>query len=172
MKKRDKCFECGQSAMHKHHVVPRSLGGRNTVWLCEQCHGVVHGADLRTSALTSKAMKRIAARGGRVGRYPHFGYRLTRTGKMATDESEQAVICEILQMTQLGKSPAEICRIMNSSGSRCRYRTWRAAMVEKILNRQSQKNASAFRQGILRMRQMTMFDRDENTTINNTTKGR
>ena len=172
MKTRDKCFECGQSAMHRHHVVPRSLGGRNTVWLCESCHGLVHGADLRTSALTSKAMKRIAARGGRVGRYPHFGYRLTRTGKMAADESEQAVIREIVQMTQLGKSPAEICRIMNSSGSRCRYRTWRVAMVEKILNRQSQRNASAFRRRHLKMRQMTIFDRDEDTTINNSTKGR
>jgi hypothetical protein len=91
---------------------------------------------------------------------------------MAADESEQAVIREILQMTQLGKSPAEICRIMNSSGSRCRYRTWRAAVVEKILNRQGQKNASAVRQGRLRVGHMTMFDSDENTTINNTTKGR
>lgn len=89
---------------------------------------------------------------------------------MATDESEQAVIREILQMTQLGKTPAEICRIMNLSGKRCRYRTWRVAMVEKILSRQSQKHANAVRRRHLRMRQMTMFEYDENTTVNNRTK--
>ena len=172
MKKRGKCFECGRSAMHKHHVVPRSLGGRNTVWLCEACHGLVHGANLRTSTLTAKAMKQIAARGGRVGRYPQFGYRLTKTGEMVASESEQAVIREILQMTQLGKSPAEICGIMTASKRTFRSVTWRTAMVKKILSRESQKNVVDRKQIHLIMRQMTMFDRDENTTINNSTKGR
>jgi len=36
------CFECGKPALHEHHVVPRSMGGTKTVWLCLPCHGKVH----------------------------------------------------------------------------------------------------------------------------------
>jgi hypothetical protein len=37
------CFECGSAATEKHHVVPRVLGGANTINLCSKCHCKVHG---------------------------------------------------------------------------------------------------------------------------------
>jgi DNA invertase Pin-like site-specific DNA recombinase len=41
------CFECGSSDhIHQHHVVPRVLGGQNTIPLCARCHGMVHDRDL------------------------------------------------------------------------------------------------------------------------------
>jgi hypothetical protein len=52
------CFECGQGAMHQHHVVPRSLGGTKTVPLCEECHRKVHVDEARrmiASGLSQRA---------------------------------------------------------------------------------------------------------------------
>ena len=40
------CFECGKKADIEHHVIPRSLGGKKTVPLCNQCHSLVHDAKL------------------------------------------------------------------------------------------------------------------------------
>ena len=39
------CFECQMPANVQHHVVPWSLGGRNTVPLCRPCHGKVHSPE-------------------------------------------------------------------------------------------------------------------------------
>jgi hypothetical protein len=33
------CFECGNPAHFKHHVIPLALGGKQTVPLCAACHG-------------------------------------------------------------------------------------------------------------------------------------
>jgi 5-methylcytosine-specific restriction endonuclease McrA len=33
------CFECGSPASHHHHVIPHSLGGTQTVPLCEGSTG-------------------------------------------------------------------------------------------------------------------------------------
>jgi hypothetical protein len=38
-----KCFECGEKATEKHHMVPKSLGGTKTIDLCSKCHCKVHG---------------------------------------------------------------------------------------------------------------------------------
>lgn len=158
MKKRSPCFECGRAAMHRHHVVPQSLGGRRTVWLCEACHGLVHGTNLRTSLLTKKALKRIALNGGRVGRYAQYGYRLTKTGGVVVNEMEQAVIRDICKMSGFGKAPREIALSLNASGIRSRGATWRTAMVEKILNREFEKSMGDCNRNHLTVRQLTMFD--------------
>tara|TARA_R110000772_G_scaffold17946_3_gene50035 strand:+ start:173920 stop:174303 length:384 start_codon:yes stop_codon:yes gene_type:complete len=43
----DECFECGHNIhIHMHHVVPRILGGKKTLPLCEKCHGLVHNINL------------------------------------------------------------------------------------------------------------------------------
>ena len=36
------CFECGNPAEHNHHVLPKSLGGQNTIALCSKCHALIH----------------------------------------------------------------------------------------------------------------------------------
>lgn len=42
--KHTECFECGSSdsTIHFHHVVPFTMGGRNTIPLCVPCHAKVH----------------------------------------------------------------------------------------------------------------------------------
>lgn len=55
------CFECGKPAEHRHHVVPRSKGGKRTVPLCHDCHDLVHfrvddtGSLLRHAYLSAHA---------------------------------------------------------------------------------------------------------------------
>jgi len=62
------CFECGGQAIERHHVVPRSMGGINTVWLCSRCHGLVHGIDrLNISTLVKSALSAKKARGEQLG---------------------------------------------------------------------------------------------------------
>jgi 5-methylcytosine-specific restriction endonuclease McrA len=53
--KRDggRCRVCGKRGAEHHHVLPRSLGGRNVtsnlLLLCATCHGYRHGGLIRIS---------------------------------------------------------------------------------------------------------------------------
>ena len=57
-----KCWECGSMnvALHNHHPVPRSRGGKRTIPLCEKCHAHAHHRKKRmnTSALVKEAYQR------------------------------------------------------------------------------------------------------------------
>lgn len=49
------CINCGKEATHQHHVVPKSLGGnndKNLVWLCDNCHGIIHGIEYNNGQLS------------------------------------------------------------------------------------------------------------------------
>lgn len=61
------CFECGKEARHRHHVVPASLGGKQTLPLCESCHSKVHGTNLSQSELIKKGLEDARARGVKIG---------------------------------------------------------------------------------------------------------
>jgi hypothetical protein len=66
------CCNCNAPATTVHHVVPRSLGGRdherNMVSLCDECHGLVHGRDmLHHRTLTKAGLAAAKARGVKLG---------------------------------------------------------------------------------------------------------
>jgi hypothetical protein len=42
----EKCFECGNSATEKHHIIPKVMGGKKTIPLCTSCHMKVHGLSI------------------------------------------------------------------------------------------------------------------------------
>lgn len=93
-----KCFECGDDATTNHHVVPRSRGGRNTVPLCDKCHGLAHGRKMSTRHLTREALRKKRESGERVGQVP-FGKCLSIDGKtLMNDALEKRVILRIVQM--------------------------------------------------------------------------
>lgn len=98
-----RCFECGAEAHHDHHVVPRSLGGTKTVPLCEEHHGAIHGADLRTRTLTRKALQAKRARGERGGGVP-YGFTADAQGRLSLSDAEQANIALVVAMRRAGKS--------------------------------------------------------------------
>lgn len=61
------CYECRKAAvcLHKHHVVPKSLGGTQTVPLCPECHGKVHGVSMASVDLVKEGVRRSIARHNR-----------------------------------------------------------------------------------------------------------
>lgn len=66
------CGNCLEPANHRHHIVPKVLGGTdnetNLVWLCEPCHGKVHDRRfLNHSALTKAGLQAAKARGVKLG---------------------------------------------------------------------------------------------------------
>ena len=65
----NRCFECGRPAKHNHHVVPRSFGGTQTVPLCYECHGKVHGRNFANHRnLTLAGIRRAKEAGVTLGR--------------------------------------------------------------------------------------------------------
>ena len=58
----NQCFECGYKGpeLHRHHVVPRSRSGTQTVPLCGVCHARAHHRDknMTTSALVRESIHR------------------------------------------------------------------------------------------------------------------
>ena len=68
MSAQGKCFECGANASENHHVVPRSLGGKNTIPLCRACHRTVHspGSSLALNVLRKIAAAKTGSGGGGV----------------------------------------------------------------------------------------------------------
>ena len=66
------CCNCDQPAVVVHHIVPRSLGGRdhirNLISLCDECHGLIHGADFTKQRRMLKAsIEHRRATGGKLG---------------------------------------------------------------------------------------------------------
>ena len=102
------CFECGVTADHAHHVVPRVLGGTKTVNLCAPCHSKVHSANLTTSALVKEGLKKRRDKGLCGGGKPRFGYWYDQDGKVHKNKYEQKVIKGVLKMRSKGMSMYKI----------------------------------------------------------------
>lgn len=130
------CFECGENADVEHHVVPQSRGGKNTVPLCERCHGKAHGTQMTTKALTIDALARKKARGERIGRIP-YGYKLSEDGVHLTeDPGEQIVLSMIRQMRSAGESMRAIADELNRQGVPTKGgKPWHYGTIQRILER-------------------------------------
>lgn len=138
------CFECGSSGfLHKHHVIPRSLGGTKTILLCTRCHGKVHSREFCTSALTKKAMAVKKANGQRVGTVP-YGFDLSDDGvTLVANESEQAVIRDIQTMRADGMSLEKIADTLTYLGiptKTGKSSRWTHQAVNKISKREETWN--------------------------------
>ena len=128
------CFECGENADVEHHVVPRSRGGKNTVPLCESCHGKAHGRQMTTKALVVDALARKKAKGERTGGVP-YGYKLSEDGVHLTeDPGEQIVLSMIRQMRAAGETLRFIAAELNWVGVPTKGgKPWKHSTVQSIL---------------------------------------
>ncbi len=64
------CFECGRLTTNRHHIIPVSRGGRNTIPLCPLCHRKAHNEDGETcykSELILEGLARARAVGVKLG---------------------------------------------------------------------------------------------------------
>lgn len=131
------CFECGNDAMHEHHVVPRSIGGTQTVPLCEECHGKVHGRDMRTAALTKAALQAKRARGERAGTVP-YGFTADASGRLSRCEAERAVVCAVQSLrscgTPLRTIVAELAKKELASRTGKPFQLTQVARIARILD--------------------------------------
>ncbi len=112
------CFECDEPALHRHHVVPRSLGGIRTVPLCERCHGLVHDRGMVGHArLTKQALQSKKANSELIGAVPYGMQRLTPTSRwIVPNEQEQEVIRVIRALRELGASLRGVSNALAARG--------------------------------------------------------
>ena len=112
MKKR-KCFDCDEIATHKHHVVPKSKGGRATVPLCATCHAKAHNRDALKLAEAAWAKRK---RAGKVYGGIPFGKRRGKNDKLVVDKKEMQILRIIKRMRKRGCFATEISRELNRRG--------------------------------------------------------
>ena len=66
------CCHTEVDTLHKHHILPKVLGGvdaeSNIINCCELCHGKIHGRDMvHHSVLTREGLRKAKARGVKLG---------------------------------------------------------------------------------------------------------
>jgi hypothetical protein len=117
-----RCFECGTAeCIQHHHVVPRSVGGSQTIPLCSICHGKVHGIrrekQINISELTKAGLERAKARGVVLGNSRIDEARLKSTeaikAKANRDAEQWGPILHDLYLVSNGNWSA-VVRQMNS----------------------------------------------------------
>lgn len=131
-----KCFECGAEAHHQHHVVPKSMGGTQTVPLCASCHGKAHSIAIAGPELTKRALNKRKAEGQVYGPVP-FGYQ-EKEGRLEAVETEAKLVAEIQSRRQAGETLQSIADTLNSQGIAGKQGgKWYPSSVKCILQRQA-----------------------------------
>lgn len=111
-----RCFECDGPGDHEHHVIPRSLGGTRTVWLCELHHGLVHEREfLSHRELTRKGMERLRKLGKYTGGVAPYGF-FIYAGELRPHEQEQRVIARARDLHAKSLSLRAISDMLTEEG--------------------------------------------------------
>ena len=95
------CFECGKQAVYNHHVIPVAKGGKKTVPLCADCHGIVHGITftmhhptlIRQGIARAKALGRIGGRRYKLSPERQRQAHHLKQGGMSITEIAQTLRC-------------------------------------------------------------------------------
>ena len=107
------CWECSivTDDVHRHHPVPRSRGGKNTIPLCLECHAKAHHRkkNMSSSALVKEALAEKVKRGERIGASP-FGF-TARTGRLVPDENYDSLLL-MFQLKKEGHNQTKIAEIL------------------------------------------------------------
>lgn len=139
------CAVCARKGdLHKHHFVPRSLGGEddqtNILTLCSTCHNIIHSTSNLSScrSATKRALARKKERGEKLGGDVPFGYALAEDGvTLEEDNDEQQTILLIKHMVVHDMASFRgIASILNSEGRPTkRGCLWSGTQVSRIARR-------------------------------------
>jgi hypothetical protein len=101
------CFECGEAAEFRHHVVPQSRGGTKTVPLCGDCHGKAHHRSkaMSSSQLTREGLARAKVRGVKLGK------------RGSAETARQANAVNVAKAKRVSDSYRWIARIWRDDGA-------------------------------------------------------
>ena len=138
------CFECGAPADVKHHVVPRVLGGKHAIDLCDNCHGKIHLHGIHTRALTIQGMAKKKERGEWCGGNLAYGLQIRPGEKIPrASPAECRRITKILRLYAKNQTIAEITRTLNKQNVPTRNgQPWQHATVRQIIRRNLPPEAS------------------------------
>jgi hypothetical protein len=103
------CCHAEVESTHKHHIVPKVLGGvdspTNIVECCESCHGKIHGRDmLNHKRLTIEGLQKAKARGVQLGAY-RDGVYVGGKGNTATAKNASEARTALYRSRALEKVP-------------------------------------------------------------------
>lgn len=146
-----KCFECSSTDnIHRHHVIPKSLGGKKTIPLCGNCHGKIHGLDFTNhSFLTKQALAEKKKQGVKLGynrkevrdgikRYheqKEANPKQIKTVQKEVDQKKQSIKTIIVLLKKEKKSLREIAKYLNDQGLRTsRGKMFLPTSVNRLLN--------------------------------------
>jgi len=136
------CFDCGNAGdMHQHHVIPKSVGGNETIPLCMECHGKVHERSFTNHReLTIKGLAAAKARGVKLGNVSNLTNRDTtkataakRDKSMANNVKMQVIMADI-EAEHGSQSLRGMAALLNNAGyttSQGKY--WQATSVRRVL---------------------------------------
>lgn len=129
------CFECGRPATHRHHVVPRVLGGKKTIGLCSECHPKAHGkvGHWNTSQLTKEALNELKAQGKFCGGAVPYGWQVVE-GWLIPHPEELAVRQLITVWRRGGVTLWGICHALDGLGIPTKHGKsgWQEGTIRKI----------------------------------------
>lgn len=130
-----RCFECGAEAHHKHHVVPKSMGGTQTVPLCNQCHGKAHGISISGPELTKRALGQRKAEGRKYTNKTPYGFEVIGNDLVVID-AEAKVVAEIKRRRASGEILQSIADDLNGRGIPTKTgKQWQPATIHLLLKR-------------------------------------
>jgi hypothetical protein len=137
--KSEQCFECGaEKKLHHHHVIPKSLGGKKTIPLCEKCHGLVHNRKFDVQTLTVNAMTKLRKSNRLLSSRVPFGYTVSKKDKniLIKNPHQQRIILKIIKMRKSGKTLLNISNTMISTKVKTVYGgKWRPSSIAAIITR-------------------------------------
>ena len=137
-----KCFECNSTSnIVNHHVIPQSLGGKNTIPLCQPCHDKVHGVKPRNmslSNLTKQGLQKAKQRGVKLGSpNPEKSIKLMKEGAIkAKKEFRIKMSPIIIYLKDNGfKTLQSIADYLNNENISTRTgKKWAVGSVHNLLN--------------------------------------
>lgn len=129
------CFECGNVATYKHHIIPRLLGGTKTVALCGTCHAKAHfKTHWKTGELTALALRKRREAGLKNGGNVPFGFDLV-DNKLVPNKQEAESVALIHSLRKEGLSLREIIAELQVRGIKTKTgkEQWNPQVIRDIL---------------------------------------